>query len=207
MLEVDTTIMTPAPVFETSGHVARFADWMVKDLKTGEVLRADHLVKNVLEARLAGDKEARGLAAQPVKEDDKKKKKDKTKSVAVKLADEQVVEYETILAQVSLGSTEQRTLSELSHSFRSATARQLLGSWARRALQETCYHESRLRQRGFRAAAVQSDVRQQHRAHWAAPWFPPPGDSAGSLPQLLPLARIQQWPHSVRLRSDRSLVP
>ena len=101
MLEVDTTIMTPAPVFETSGHVARFADWMVKDLKTGEVLRADHLVKNVFEARLAGDKEARGLASQPVKEDDKKrKKKDKTKPTAVKLSDEQVVEYETILAQV-----------------------------------------------------------------------------------------------------------
>ena len=114
MLEVDTTIMTPAPVFETSGHVARFADWMVKDLKTGEVLRADHLVKNVLEARLTGDKEARGLAAQPVKEDDKKKKKkDKTKAVAVKLADEQVKEYETILAQVSVGSTGQRTLGAL----------------------------------------------------------------------------------------------
>jgi len=32
--------MTPAPVFETSGHVARFADWMVKDTKTGDVLRA-----------------------------------------------------------------------------------------------------------------------------------------------------------------------
>ena len=102
MLEVDTTIMTPAPVFETSGHVARFADWMVKDAKTGDVLRADHLVKNVLEARLAGDKEARGLAAQPVKEDDKKKKKkDKAKAVAVKLADEVVTEYETILAKVS----------------------------------------------------------------------------------------------------------
>ena len=56
MLELDTTIMTPAPVFETSGHVARFADWMVKDTKTGDVLRADHLVKGVLEARLAGDK-------------------------------------------------------------------------------------------------------------------------------------------------------
>ncbi|KAI9064732.1 glycyl-tRNA synthetase [Trametes sanguinea] len=101
MLEVDTTIMTPAPVFETSGHVARFADWMVKDLKTGEVLRADHLVKNVLEARLAGDKEARGLAGAPPKEDDKKKKKkDKAKSTAVKLPDELVVEYETILAQL-----------------------------------------------------------------------------------------------------------
>ncbi|KAH9919466.1 glycyl-tRNA synthetase [Epithele typhae] len=101
MLEVDTTVMTPAPVFETSGHVARFADWMVKDLKTGEVLRADHLVKNVFEARLAGDKEARGLAAQPVKEDEKKKrKKDKGKAVAVKLEDTVVAEYENILAQL-----------------------------------------------------------------------------------------------------------
>ncbi|TRM58541.1 hypothetical protein BD626DRAFT_410407 [Schizophyllum amplum] len=100
MLELDTTIMTPAPVFETSGHVARFADWMVKDTKTGDVLRADHLVKNVLEARLAGDKEARGVAAQPVVEDDKKKKKKAAKSVAVKLADEVVKEYETVLAQL-----------------------------------------------------------------------------------------------------------
>ncbi|KAF8552639.1 glycyl-tRNA synthetase [Imleria badia] len=99
MLELDTTIMTPAPVFETSGHVARFADWMVKDTKTGDVLRADHLVKNVLEARLAGDREARGQAAQPAKEDDKKKKK-KAKSVAVQLPDDKVKDYERILAQL-----------------------------------------------------------------------------------------------------------
>ncbi|TFY78536.1 hypothetical protein EWM64_g5475 [Hericium alpestre] len=98
MLEIDSTVMTPAPVFETSGHVARFADWMVKDTKTGDVLRADHLVKNVLEARLAGDREARGLAAH-MKEDDKKKKK-KVKSVAVQLPDEAVKEYERILAQL-----------------------------------------------------------------------------------------------------------
>ncbi|KAL1674336.1 hypothetical protein EV122DRAFT_269533 [Schizophyllum commune] len=102
MLELDTTIMTPAPVFETSGHVARFADWMVKDTKTGDVLRADHLVKNVLEARLAGDKEARGVAAQPAAEDekDKKRKKKAAKSAAIKLADEVVTEYETVLAQL-----------------------------------------------------------------------------------------------------------
>lgn len=98
MLELDTTIMTPAPVFETSGHVARFADWMVKDTKTGDVLRADHLVKGVLEARLAGDKEARGLEAQP-REDDKKRKK-KIKTTAVKLEDAVIHEYENILAQV-----------------------------------------------------------------------------------------------------------
>lgn len=100
MLELDTTIITPASVFETSGHVARFADWMVKDTKTGDVLRADHLVKNVLEARLAGDKEARGLAAAPVVEDKKKKKSKSAKAQAVQLADEVIAEYETILAKV-----------------------------------------------------------------------------------------------------------
>ncbi|KAF9044354.1 hypothetical protein BJ165DRAFT_1415652 [Panaeolus papilionaceus] len=99
MLELDTTIMTPAPVFETSGHVARFADWMVKDTKTGDVLRADHLVKNVLEARLAGNQEARGLAAAPQTEDKKKKKKN-VKAAAVQLPDEVVAEYEKILAQL-----------------------------------------------------------------------------------------------------------
>lgn len=103
MLELDTTIMTPAPVFETSGHVARFADWMVKDIKTGAVLRADHLVKNVLSARLVSNKEARALAAQPQKEDEKAKKKakkDKGKPAPVQLPDELAAEYENILAQV-----------------------------------------------------------------------------------------------------------
>lgn len=102
MLELDTTIMTPAPVFEASGHVARFADWMVKDTKTGEVLRADHLVKNVLEARLAGDRDARGQASVPKEDekDKKRKKKANVKAVAVQLADEVVKEYESTLAQV-----------------------------------------------------------------------------------------------------------
>jgi glycyl-tRNA synthetase len=104
MLEVDTTIMTPAPVFETSGHVARFADWMVKDTKTGEVLRADHLVKNVLEARLAGNLEARAPGGQTeaakAAAPNKKKKKDEQKSVPVKLSDEVVSQYEVVLAKV-----------------------------------------------------------------------------------------------------------
>lgn len=140
MLEVDTTIMTPAPVFETSGHVARFADWMVKDLKTGEVLRADHLVKNVLEARLQGDKEARGEATQPVKEDEKKKKrKDKVKTVYGKISDELVKEYESILAQVSW------SIFILSQGFLRSTHEvvgQLLWPGAWRALQEVQHQKS-----------------------------------------------------------------
>lgn len=104
MLELDTTIMTPSVVFETSGHVARFADWMVKDAKNGEVLRADHLVGGVLETRLAGDLEVRGQAAAPKDDskDKKKKKKTGTQAVAVKLDDEVVKKYQTILAQVRL---------------------------------------------------------------------------------------------------------
>uniref|UniRef100_A0A0K0CTN1 Glycine--tRNA ligase n=1 Tax=Angiostrongylus cantonensis TaxID=6313 RepID=A0A0K0CTN1_ANGCA len=49
MLEVDCTSLTPEPVLKASGHVDRFADWMVKDVKTGECFRADHLIKNAAE--------------------------------------------------------------------------------------------------------------------------------------------------------------
>lgn len=49
MLEVDCSILTPEPVLKASGHVDRFADYMVKDLKFGECFRLDHLIKNNLE--------------------------------------------------------------------------------------------------------------------------------------------------------------
>lgn len=77
---------------------------MVKDAKTGEIFRADHLVEAVIEARLKGDKEARGVKDDPVTEEDadkKKKKKKSVKSAAVKLDDQVVAEYESMLAQVS----------------------------------------------------------------------------------------------------------
>ncbi|KAK8933141.1 Glycine--tRNA ligase 1, mitochondrial [Metarhizium anisopliae] len=60
MLEVDCTVLTPHDVLKTSGHVDKFADWMCKDPKNGEIMRADHFVEATLEARLNGDKEARG---------------------------------------------------------------------------------------------------------------------------------------------------
>jgi len=100
MLEVDCTQITPAAVFKTSGHVDKFADWMCKDPKNGDIFRADHLVEQVLEARLKGDKEARGQAVEgPAK--DAKKKKSKVKEVkAIKLDDALVKEYEGTLAKI-----------------------------------------------------------------------------------------------------------
>lgn len=55
MLEVDCTILTPEPVLKASGHVDRFADLMVKDVKNGECFRLDHLIKAHLE-KLSTDK-------------------------------------------------------------------------------------------------------------------------------------------------------
>ncbi|KAF7669275.1 hypothetical protein LDENG_00203280 [Lucifuga dentata] len=47
ILEIDCTMLTPEPVLKTSGHVDKFADYMVKDAKTGECFRADHLLKGL----------------------------------------------------------------------------------------------------------------------------------------------------------------
>lgn len=113
MLELETTIMTLSDVLKTSGHVDKFADWMCKDTKTGEIYRADHLVEGVLEARLQGDEKARkaeqtnSQQAQEVPveggegaKDDKKSKKKKVKSIAKKLDDNVKAEYESTLAQI-----------------------------------------------------------------------------------------------------------
>ncbi|CCD72866.1 Glycine--tRNA ligase [Caenorhabditis elegans] len=63
MLEVDCTSLTPEPVLKASGHVDRFADWMVKDMKNGECFRADHLIKNSIE-KLLNDKKTSAAVKQ-----------------------------------------------------------------------------------------------------------------------------------------------
>jgi hypothetical protein len=99
MQELKCAMITPYNVFKTSGHVDKFADFMCKDPKTGEILRADHLIKDVLEARLKSDKEARGEKVEETVDDPtKKKKKLKASKGAVKLDDEVRKEYEFLLA-------------------------------------------------------------------------------------------------------------
>lgn len=55
MLEIECTNLTPESVLKTSGHVDRFSDYMVKDAVTGDIFRADHLVKQVITQRLSDD--------------------------------------------------------------------------------------------------------------------------------------------------------
>lgn len=64
MLEVDTCMLTPEIVLKTSGHVDRFADHMVKDVKTGECFRADHLIEAHLEKLLADKKVSESTKAE-----------------------------------------------------------------------------------------------------------------------------------------------
>lgn len=56
MLEIRASLLTPHSVLKTSGHVDRFADFMVKDVKTGDCYRADHLLEGHLEKLLADKK-------------------------------------------------------------------------------------------------------------------------------------------------------
>ncbi|KAG6035515.1 hypothetical protein E4U40_002256 [Claviceps sp. LM458 group G5] len=97
MLEVDCTVLTPHEVLKTSGHVDKFADWMCKDPKNGEIMRADHFVELMLETRLDADKVARGLKVE--KKDDKKKRKD-TKMAPTMLEESVVKEYQEVLARI-----------------------------------------------------------------------------------------------------------
>lgn len=100
MLEVDCTMLTPEAVLKTSGHVAKFADWMCKDPKTGEIFRADHLVEQVLEARLRSDQEARGQTVEVDVEKEAKKKKKVKAHEAIKLDEATKTEYEETLAKI-----------------------------------------------------------------------------------------------------------
>eukprot|EP00877_Chromochloris_zofingiensis_P008694 jgi/Chrzof1/4078/Cz13g19120.t1 len=56
MLEVECPAVTPEIVLKASGHVERFTDFMVTDLKTGDCHRADHLLEHHLEALLEDTK-------------------------------------------------------------------------------------------------------------------------------------------------------
>ena len=55
MLEMECTNLTPSSVLETSGHVERFTDFMVRDEKTGECFRADKLLEEVIDNLLASN--------------------------------------------------------------------------------------------------------------------------------------------------------
>lgn len=56
MLEVTCTSLTPEVVLKTSGHVDKFDDFMVKDVKNGQCHRADKLLEDHCEKILAKKK-------------------------------------------------------------------------------------------------------------------------------------------------------
>eukprot|EP01129_Flabellula_baltica_P007188 TRINITY_DN2765_c0_g1_i1.p1 TRINITY_DN2765_c0_g1~~TRINITY_DN2765_c0_g1_i1.p1 ORF type:complete len:611 (+),score=182.83 TRINITY_DN2765_c0_g1_i1:24-1856(+) len=56
MLEISTASLTPEIVFQTSGHVDKFEDKMVRDVETLTCFRADHLLEDKIEELLENPK-------------------------------------------------------------------------------------------------------------------------------------------------------
>ena len=52
MLQVEATMMTPKPVLVASGHVAKFSDFIVRDVKESTPYRADHLLEEWIDKLL-----------------------------------------------------------------------------------------------------------------------------------------------------------
>ncbi|TPX36192.1 glycine---tRNA ligase [Synchytrium microbalum] len=96
MLEIECTNLTPHDVLKTSGHVDRFADYMVTDSVTGDIQRADHLVKNTFKDRLEQDDKIKASGS----ESDGKKAAKGGKKAAEPLTPEMRRQYEIILEQL-----------------------------------------------------------------------------------------------------------
>jgi glycyl-tRNA synthetase len=71
VMEVESPIITPAVVFEASGHVTSFKEPMVECLKCRKRFRADHLLR---EATKMSDSEAEKLSLEELEEAIKKRK-------------------------------------------------------------------------------------------------------------------------------------
>lgn len=56
MLEINCSNIVPHEVLKTSGHVDKFSDNMVKDLKNGSVFRADKLIEEHVQKTIAKKK-------------------------------------------------------------------------------------------------------------------------------------------------------
>ena len=56
MLKVKCPSLTPENVLIASGHIAKFADYMVKDVKIGNNHRADHLLEDFLTKKIQDEK-------------------------------------------------------------------------------------------------------------------------------------------------------
>ena len=66
-VQLECPAVTPEIVLKASGHVERFTDFMVTDVKTGDCHRADHLLEAALEALLEDAKTPPSAAAAHVR--------------------------------------------------------------------------------------------------------------------------------------------
>ncbi len=63
IVEIETPVIMPQPVFEASGHLEHFTDYMVQCRKCGRIYRADHLIEQHVETSGLEGKSAEELTS------------------------------------------------------------------------------------------------------------------------------------------------
>ena len=170
-------MLTPENVLKASGHVDKFADLMVKDMKNGECFRLDHLIKAHLE-----------------KVKSEKKTTQETKSrcddLIVQLDNYGAEEMKSIIQEFNIKSP--LTGNELSDPMEFNLMFQASNS---------CFITTT-----FGILIFAFPPTDAHRANWFEQGFPPSRDRAGDLCQLQATARIQSGATSVRRCPSRRRV-
>ena len=103
LLEISGTCITPEIVLKTSGHVDKFTDYAVKDVKTGQCFRADKLIKEWIEK----EKKKKKLTEEKIKELDE---------LAIKIDNYEEKELDEIIERYNICSPD--TGNKLSKSYK-----------------------------------------------------------------------------------------
>ena len=103
LLEISGTCLTPEVVLKTSGHVDKFTDYAVKDLKTGQCFRADKLIKEWIEK----EKKKKKVTEQRIKELDE---------LAIKVDNYEEKEIDEVIEKYKIKSLD--TGNDLSKSYK-----------------------------------------------------------------------------------------
>ncbi len=103
LLEISGTCITPEIVLKTSGHVDKFTDYAVKDIKTGQCFRADKLIKEWIEK----EKKKKKLTEEKIKELDE---------LAIKIDNYEEKELDEIIERFNICSPD--TGNKLSKSYK-----------------------------------------------------------------------------------------
>ena len=189
MLEVDCTVLTPEAILDTSGHVARFADLMVKDTVNGECFRLDHLIKAALEKVCAEKKTSAETKAE-------------CEDIGESCLSLKNINYKNNVSVIKLDGMNKEEMAAVLKKF------DIKSPLTNNPLTEPIGEQNIIITASLRSDTnfpfrVQPDVPDPHRAQRSRQRFPQAGDRPGDLRQLQEAAGVQPGQAALRGSPDR----